>query len=269
MDRQPVVAGQFYPAQAATLDKLVRGYLQAAASQGERMTRLVMAPHAGYVYSGAVAGRTLGQARLPQRVVLLGPNHTGRGAPLAIWPQGRWQVPGGGLEVDAELAGQLLREVPGATADTVAHDHEHSLEVLVPFLRALNPTLAIVPIAVAERQLDRLLAAGTALAKVLARQPDLVGLVVSSDMSHYLGQERTKAQDSLALQAILDLDPTGLHEVVRRQGISMCGALPMTLALQAALELGASQANLVAYATSGDVSGDYGRVVGYAGILVD
>ncbi len=269
MDREPVVAGQFYPAGAKALAAEVAGYLAQAAGPSEKPTLVAMVPHAGYVFSGAVAGKTLGEAHLAPTIILLGPNHTGLGRPMALWPDGVWNFPGGGLEVDQELADALLAAEPALTPDTAAHSREHSLEVVGPFLWALNPATRIVPIALADPRLASLKALGESLARVVAAFPRPVSLVVSSDMSHFLSQQRTKDQDSLALAAVLALDPAGLLSVVREREISMCGVLPMTAALFAAKALGATSARVVAYATSGDVNHDHSRVVGYAGVLVE
>ena len=275
MDRRPIVAGQFYTAAPQALHDEVRGYMDAARQGGPapdrepRRTLLAMAPHAGYVFSGAVAGKALGAASLAPTVLLLGPNHTGQGRPLAVWPDGRWLVPGGALDVDADLAAALMDAEPRLAADTTAHAGEHSLEVLVPFLLAARGVRAMVPVVVAEPRFEVLQAVAASVADVLRAREEGVSLVVSSDMSHYVSHERAKELDFMALDAVLTLDPRGLFEVVRREGITMCGVLPMALGLLVALELGASRAALAAYATSGEASGDFSRVVGYAGVLVD
>jgi AmmeMemoRadiSam system protein B len=271
MDRQPVVAGQFYPGEPAALNTEVERYLAQAAppsSEGRR-TLLAMVPHAGYVFSGGVCGKTLGKARLSRTLVLLGPNHTGLGERLAVWPEGAWSIPGGNLDVDDALASAVLERVPGMRSDEQAHSREHSLEVVLPFLRALNPETRIVPIAVADPSPDVLLRAGAELGRLLSGWEQPVSLVVSSDMSHYVSDIRARELDEQALAAALKLDAVGLYETVRGQRISMCGVLPMTLALAAAKEMGAASARLVAYTTSGEVTRDFEQVVGYAGLLVD
>jgi len=267
-DRRPSVAGQFYTDDADALREEVRGYLAAAEPQSQAHTILAMAPHAGYYYSGRIVGLTLGKANLGQTILMLGPNHTGLGKPLAVWPDGRWQFPGGVLDVDAELAALLMEQEPKLTPDTLAHQREHSLEVMLPFLAALDAQTRIVPVCVSHPGLDTLLAVGRAIGRALRGYPRAVSILVSSDMSHFVHHELAKELDARALAPALALDPTRFFETVRGEGISMCGVLPMTLGLAAALELGATHAELTGYATSGQVNGEIRRVVGYAGLLV-
>lgn len=266
--RQPVVAGRFYPASAAALGREVAGYLAQADPAKAGPALLAMVPHAGYVFSGAVAGRTLGAADLPDTLLLLGPNHTGRGRRLAVWADGAWAIPGGEVAVAADLAEALCRSDGGFLADAAAHAAEHSLEVVLPFLLQRNPAVRVVPVAVAEPDLRALTRAAAAAAEAIRDYGAPVGLVVSSDMSHYVPHETAKRRDALALSRALALDADGLYRVVREEGISMCGVLPMTLGLLIAKELGAREAFLAAYATSGEVSGDMDQVVGYAGVIV-
>ena len=266
--RHPVAAGRFYEDDPAALRRTVSACLALAAPREAAPTILAMAPHAGYVFSGQVAGRTLGQANLADTVLLLGPNHTGRGARLSLWTEGDWEIPGDVVPVDVDLAQGLLAAAEALTADRAAHLGEHSLEVLLPFLRQARPACRIVPLAVAEPHPDVLFATARNMAGVIAGRADPVSIVVSSDMSHYVSHETAKKLDSMALSRVLALDPAGLLQVVREAGITMCGVLPMALGLAMALELGAREARLAAYATSAEASGDYGHVVGYAGVLV-
>ncbi|WP_316901287.1 AmmeMemoRadiSam system protein B [Pseudodesulfovibrio indicus] len=269
MDRQPIVAGRFYEGRPEQLNALVDGLLGLAETRRDKRTLLAMVPHAGYVYSGAVCGKTLGMADLAPTVLLLGPNHTGRGERFALWPDGAWNIPGGSLDVNQPLARALLAADPAIRPDTAAHMGEHSLEVILPFLHRINPATTIVPVSIASPSLDTLRQVGQAMGRVIAAHDAPVSIVVSSDMSHYISHEDAKKMDSLALDPVVTLNPGALYETVRGRNISMCGVLPMTVGLFAALELGATRAELVAYATSGQVSGDYDQVVGYAGVLVD
>ena len=277
--RKSLVAGRFYPAQADTLRAELAAYLTVPAGGplplGDKIPLAAMVPHAGYVFSGAVAGATLAQAALADTMVLLGPNHTGRGAPLAVWSGGPWLTPLGAVPVAADLASELVESGSGFSGDCSAHTAEHSLEVLLPFLQVLRPALRIVPVVAALADLPSLQMAGEALAACVQRrteQGERVSVVVSSDMSHYLPHENAKALDALALEKIMALDPEGLYQTVRARNISMCGVLPMTLALFACSAMGATAGHLVAYATSGQTGQAYGAdmqsVVGYAGALI-
>jgi AmmeMemoRadiSam system protein B len=263
-----VVADRFYPGAAPALHREVGAFLAEAEAPDDAATLLAMVPHAGYVYSGSVAGRTLGAARLADTVLLLGPNHTGRGKRLAVWPSGAWAVPGCEVPVAADLARDLLRAEARLSPDAAAHLEEHSLEVVLPFLCVKNPAVRIVPIAVAEPDPEALRQVAGAMAEVLGQGAGPVSIVVSSDMSHYVPHETAKRRDAMALDRVLALDPDGLYRVVREAGITMCGVLPMVLGLHLAKALGAREAVLAAYATSGEASGDYNQVVGYAGVLV-
>lgn len=226
MNRNPIVAGQFYPGAKAALEREVTQYLAAAPARALKPTILAMAPHAGYVYSGPVAGLTLGKANLADTILLLGPNHTGRGDPLSVWPSGQWLTPLCAMEVDEPLARALLASGAGLTANHAAHDQEHSLEVQVPFLCALKEQFTAVPVAVSDPRPSALATAAGAMAAVLKSWPVPVSILVSSDMSHYVSQEQAKRLDSMAIEAMLRLDPAALYDTVRKERISMCGVLP-------------------------------------------
>ncbi len=265
MDRQPVVAGQFYPGTDRALRAQVVEYMQGKPAR-ER-TILAMAPHAGYVFSGEVAGKTIAQANLSRRIILLGPNHTGRGQKVAVWSRGNWMLPGMEVPIDSELADTLL-QLPGFSSDYEAHLYEHSLEVILPFLEEALNDFSMVPVAVAESDLDFLIEYGKNLGRVLKNMKADVSLVVSTDMSHYISQDQARKADKMAIDQVMAMDPKGLYTEVMVNRISMCGVLPMVLGLACARELGAKNARLVAYSTSGEVNNDYSKVVGYAGILI-
>jgi AmmeMemoRadiSam system protein B len=266
MIREPAVAGRFYPANPAKLRADVNAYLSPA---GER-TRAIgcIAPHAGYVYSGKVAGAVFSAIEIPARCIVLCPNHTGRGHPLAIMTEGKWRTPLGEVAIASEIAAALLRSFPALTDDAAAHRAEHAIEVELPFLQAVRSDVQIVPIAIGTSRLLLLEQLGESLAATAqgCRQPVLI--IASSDMNHYEDDASTRAKDRKAIDKILALDPQGLYETVMTESISMCGFGPAVAMLTAAKVLGAKKATLVQYATSGDTSGDRDMVVGYAAIAV-
>lgn len=268
--RQPAVAGRFYPGDAQELQREVSAHLGAGVAGTDPVAvRGVMAPHAGYVYSGGVAGQVFARALVPRRAVVIGPNHTGRGARISVVPAGAFVLPGGRVPIDEELAAAILEEVPGAQADIEAHRFEHSIEVELPFLVARQPDLRFVPIVLGGISGATAVAVGEGLARAIARAGGDTLVVASSDMSHYLTDDEARRVDRVALEPLLAFDPGRLYDTVVEQDISMCGFIPATAMLAYARASGATDApELVAYATSGDASGDRGRVVGYAGVLV-
>jgi AmmeMemoRadiSam system protein B len=226
-------------------------------------------PHAGYRYSGHVAGAVYARLKLPRRFLLLGPRHFPRGKNQAIVSDGAWQTPLGCAEIDSELARELRQAYPELCEDDVAHQTEHALEVQLPFLQSLSSDFRFVPIALGVTDYVRLESLGRALAEVLRRQSDPVLMIASSDMNHYESDEVTRRKDRRALEPLLALNAHALFDTVRREGISMCGFGPVVSVLTAARLLGAARATLVRYATSGDVNGDRDEVVGYAGVIVE
>lgn len=276
--RESVVSGRFYPGDPENLRALVTAYLaapsreNAPAAPGDVLA--VLAPHAGYVFSGAIAGGVLGAIDLSERLVVLGPNHTGRGAPLSVWSGGPWKTPLGDMPIDEPMREALINADAGFTGDAAAHAGEHSLEVLVPFFQVKNPDAVMTPITVSHAPPGVLEKAGEALAAAI-RAAAATGarpqIIVSSDMSHYLPHDDAAAMDAIALEALERLDPEGYFACIRRHSISMCGVYPMTLALYALKILGVRSARTVAYATSGQTGRAYGAdmksVVGYAGVI--
>jgi AmmeMemoRadiSam system protein B len=263
MVREPAVAGRFYTDDPAALARQVDRFLAAG---GERSRAFgIVAPHAGYVYSGAVAGAVYARVEVPPRVIVLGPNHTGLGRTTALWPGGTWRLPSGEVPVDAALTAALAAS-PVVEADPEAHLLEHSLEVQLPFLARARPDVAIAALCLGVLSYDQCEELGEDLARAAGDAGAL--LVASSDMSHYIPAETARERDHRALARILALDPRGLYDLVRRERITMCGIVPVTVMLVAAKLLGATRAELVRYANSGDVNGDHRQVVGYAGVIV-
>jgi AmmeMemoRadiSam system protein B len=269
--RHPAVAGRFYPRDAESLREEVHSYL----SQNNSPLNAIgcIAPHAGYMYSGHVAGAVFARIEIPRRCIVLCPNHTGVGRALAIMSEGEWETPLGNVPINGELAASLKDRFPALQEDASAHRGEHAAEVELPFLLLRQAKLSFVPIALGTTRLDVLEELGLAIADVLAGQSvsprnDPVLIVASSDMNHYESDAVTRAKDHWAIERILSLDARGLHEVVEQRNISMCGMGPAVAMLTAARKLGAASAELVKYATSGDVSGERDMVVGYAGVVV-
>jgi AmmeMemoRadiSam system protein B len=263
--RQPAVAGKFYPGDPKVLDAQVRSFLPAAARAEPALA--VIAPHAGYVYSGAVAGEAYARVVVPKTAVVLCPNHTGLGARRAVWPSGRWRIPGGDLAVDQPFAGRLV-ELGRLEPDADAHLHEHAAEVHLPFLRARNPSVAIVPVCLGALGSADCVDLGESLADAVRERSGEVLLVASTDMSHYVCADEARRLDRLALEKIEKIDPEGLFALVRDLDLSMCGFIPTTVVLAAARALGAKRAELVRYGHSGETSGDLDRVVGYAALVI-
>ena len=227
-----------------------------------------MVPHAGYVYSGEVAAAVYASMEIPTRCIVLGPRHYPRGEPLAILTEGSFSTPLGDAQIDSDLAQKLAHAFPRLRDDAVAHESEHSIEVQIPFLQRLAADFRFVPIALGTDRYGVLEELGHAIAKVVAGEGEKMLIIASSDMNHYESDAITRTKDELAINRILALDPQGLYDTVRKEEITMCGYAATVAMLVAVRDLGASGAQLVSYATSGDVSGDRDRVVGYAGIVV-
>lgn len=266
MSRAPAVAGRFYPGHPDELRAMIQGYLEPNAAPQKAL--LAVCPHAGYVFSGAVAGQVLSRVAIPGRVMVLGPNHQGLGQRAALMSRGSWRTPLGEVALDAELGAALKAASPLVAEDDLAHRHEHSLEVQVPFLQVLRPEFLLTPLCLSMLTYGQCVELGRAIATAITGLGEPVLLVASTDMTHYESDAQAARQDKLALQRILALDPEGLYHIVAGHNISMCGVLPTTVALVAARELGAASAELVAYTNSGKVTGDYDQVVAYAGLII-
>lgn len=268
--RHPAVAGRFYPGNSEQLRAEAERYLSQPQSTKLPPVRAIgcIVPHAGYVFSGHVAGAVFARLEVPRRCILLCPNHTGMGRALAVMSEGGWETPLGEVPIDGELATSLKKRCPALHEDSAAHRAEHAAEVELPFLQLCQPELRFVPIALGTGQFEPLEQLGNALAEVISSRSGPILIVASSDMNHYESDVVTRAKDHRAIERILTLDPRGLYDVVTQQRITMCGFGPAVAMLTAARQLGAKSAELVKYATSGDVSGDREMVVGYAGVTV-
>jgi AmmeMemoRadiSam system protein B len=255
----------FYEGTAERLRRQITSLLEGEAAVAPEPLRAAVVPHAGLVYSGHVAAALYRTALLPKRFIILCPNHTGAGHFAAINREGAWRTPLGDVPVDTALADALMAQTALLAEDGEAHAHEHSLEVQLPFLQQLAGRFTFVPICLGARRIELACEIGLAIAKVMESEPDVM-LLASSDLNHYEDQRTTLRKDQLAIDAVLARDPERLWCVASEQGVSMCGFIPTTAMLFAMNALGATDARLVKHATSGDVSGDYERVVGYASI---
>ncbi|MHB8845951.1 MAG: AmmeMemoRadiSam system protein B [Nitrospirota bacterium] len=274
MLRQPAVAGYFYQNSPSALRSQVEAFLVPGAAKVRALG--IVSPHAGLMYSGAVAGAVYSRIELPGTFVLIGPNHTGLGAPVSLMAKGEWETPLGKVRINEELASALLTRSNLIRDDSAAHLKEHSLEVQLPFIQCLKDEFTIVPVQMMDTRLETCIALGNAVAQAIAecgvRSAEFkekgVLIVASSDMSHYISAAIAKKKDHKAIQRMLELDGEGLYSTVRGEGITMCGFGPAVAMITACKVLRATKAELVKYTNSGEVSGDFDQVVGYAGIVV-
>jgi AmmeMemoRadiSam system protein B len=271
--RLPAVAGLFYEAGARALRAEVESSLGAARSPRlpESAWRALLLPHAGHVYSGAITGAGVGAVELPATVLLIGPNHHGEGAAVSLSDAAAWRTPLGDVPVARDLVDELLASGAAIRPDARAHRHEHSLEVILPFLQAARPDVSIACLSLGEPDLDVCLAVGRAVARAVTRLETgggRVALVVSSDLNHYLPREKNREKDDRALEALLGGDPAELFDrILVRERISMCGVLPATALLEALRSLPPAHPRLLSRGDSGDAFGDTSRVVGYAAVV--
>lgn len=263
--RQPAVAGLFYPSRGDELAREVRKFL-GKEEAGPAVGAVV--PHAGYVYSGPVAGAVYARLAVPRRVVVLCPNHTGLGAPAALDPSDAWRTPLGDVPLARGLADRLLALAPTLEEDPEAHRREHSLEVQLPFLQVRRPDVEIVPVSLGEPSLPLCREVGQAIATLVSEEEEPPVVLASSDMNHYESRRVGRAKDDLALARVEAIDAEGLFQTVLTRSISMCGFLPATALLFAAKALGATRARVAARRDSGDETGDDSSVVGYAGVVI-
>jgi len=267
--RSPAVAGTFYEGTPSRLRAQVEECFANEVPSDRSPFIAGVVPHAGLMYSGSIAASFYAVAALPRRLVILCPNHTGHGHPAAINREGAWRTPLGDATVDTKLAGALLAKSRLLQPDDRAHAREHSLEVQLPFLQyLLGDGFTFVPICLATHQYELCEEVGNAVADAIQEAGEPVAILASTDFNHYEDQQTTLRKDQLAIDAILALDPRRLWQTVRDDDISMCGFIPATAALIAAKRLGATKARLLRHATSGDVNGDYGHVVGYASLAL-
>lgn len=278
MVRMPVVAGRFYEGKEDLLQERLKncfvgslgpGRLPEGEPGSSRSLKAVIAPHAGYMYSGMPAAHTylkIYEDGIPDHIVMLGPNHTGIGARLAVCNDD-WQTPLGVAQFDSVLGAAIVEEDEFASNDCVAHSNEHSLEVQVPFLQyTLGPGVNFVPICVSDQSYAVCESIGKTLAK-LADERDIL-VIASSDFTHFESAESARKKDNQAMEYLEYLDPEGFLSFVQGHKVSICGAGPIAAAMVFAKERGAVQFNMLKYTTSGDITKDNSSVVAYVAATI-
>lgn len=266
MIREPAVAGTFYPGNPEKLKKDLSKFIQEVPKKIK--AKGIVVPHAGYMYSGKVAGEVYSRVEIPKRLIILSPNHTGLGVPFSIMPKGSWRLPMGEAKIDEDLSKKLMKEFPKLEDDNLAHLQEHSLEVQLPFIQFLIENFSFVPVTIGHVSFEQCKEFGEAIARLVEKESSPILIIASSDMNHYEEHYRTLEKDQWAIDEILKKDPEGLYTTVHNKNISMCGIMPTTVMLTACNQLGATKADLIDHKTSGDVTGDLAGVVGYAGIII-
>lgn len=266
MMRQPSVAGQFYPKMRSSLEKILQQLVQPQRIQREVIGAIM--PHAGYIYSGYVAGAVVSGIKVKDTFIIMGPNHTGMGKPFSIMTEGAWQTPLGSVSINEGLAKEILTHSKSLKEDEEAHMLEHSIEVEIPFLQYLKKDISIIPIVISQHNPQAYRQIGTDIADVIKTTKEEVVVIASTDFTHYEPHEIARKKDRHAIDAILELDDAKLLEIIEKENISMCGYAPVVILINIAKLLGAKRAELIKYQTSGDTSGDYSSVVGYAGFII-
>ncbi|MCK4994180.1 MAG: AmmeMemoRadiSam system protein B [Candidatus Omnitrophica bacterium] len=268
MIRKTVWAGprNFYPDNPEVLNKTIAKLIDTG--QKKEDCKAVLMPHAGYFYSGYVAGKTISTVNIPDTIIILGPNHTGLGMPYSMLRKGAWQSPFGNISIQEELASLILKNSGYFKEDETPHIKEHAIEVEIPFLQYFNKNISIVPIIISDFVLNNYRKAAAELANAIKKFAKPVLIVISSDLTHYESHEKVKEKDSQVIEAIQELDVNKLYEKVNTNKISMCGCAPACVGLYTALNLGAKETRLIDYKTSGDITGDFTSVVGYAGLII-
>ncbi len=264
MLRDPVVAGMFYEKDVPALKKHISKYV--SQKQEKYRAKAIVVPHAGYIYSGAVAGEVYSSVEIPDLLIILGPNHIGSGKSVSVMTEGVWRTPLGDVKINEPLANEIIKTCPVASKDVHAHLKEHSIEVQLPFLQYIKKSFTFIPIVLGEYNINNLQILADSISKVFRDKEVL--LVASTDLTHYEDSDSAKEKDTLVLKAIEKLDEEEMLKEIEDKDISMCGWMPTYVVIRAAKLLGAQKGVIIKYMNSGDVSGDYNQVVGYGGAVI-
>ena len=277
--RKPAVAGSFYDGDSKSLNiqiencfshKIGPGEIPLISPKGQNNIVGLISPHAGYIYSGPVAANGFYKIALdgkPGTIIILGPNHRGFGEEVSIMAEGKWKTPLGELEINTDIAEDILRNSKIIKNDKKAHQYEHSIEVQLPFIQYIfGNNIKFVPICMTRQDINTDIEIARSICSSAVDKNILI--IASSDFTHYETQEYAENVDKQAINAILEFNPKKLYDMIYHQNLTMCGPGPITVMLLACETLGAKKAELLKYATSGDVSGMYDQVVGYASLIV-
>ena len=277
--RIPAVAGSFYAGDSKSLNiqiencflhKIGHGEIPLVNPKRENNIIGLISPHAGYMYSGPVAANGFYKVALdgkPDTIIILGPNHRGFGEDISIMSEGKWETPLGELEIDADIAESILKNSKIIKEDKKAHQFEHSIEVQLPFIQYIfGKNIKFVPICMTRQDISTDIEIAKSICSSVVDKNVLI--IASSDFTHYEPQEYAENADKQAINAILEFNPKKLYDMIYHQNLTMCGPGPVATMLIACKALGAKKAELLKYATSGDVTGMYGQVVGYASLII-
>ena len=266
MIREAVVSGQFYPGQNQELKDLIEGFRPKGSLKIS--AKGIILPHAGFIYSGRVAVTTVSKVLPKKKLIILGPNHTGKGAQFSLWKKGAWKIADKEINIDTNIAAAILNSGKSISADTTAHIEEHSIEVELPILNHFFGDFKFVPIACQKASLAAYQEAAEQIFKALKNLREDFLLVASTDLTHYEPEATARRKDRLAIEAIINLDEQELLKRVKEENITLCGEAPLAILISCLKKLGAKKAQVALYQTSGEVSGDKSSVVGYAGIII-
>jgi MEMO1 family protein len=264
MKRKTVVEGSFYEASPVLLRKHIDEMTGREIQKSDVFG--MIAPHAGYMYSGKTAAMTYAAVNIPKTVIIMGPNHTGLGEPIAVYTNGEWETPFGPIGVNEKLAREILKNCSFASQDTEAHLREHSIEVHLPFLLYHRKDIDFVPICIGDTDLEHLRSLAAAIAASVKDRDILI--IASTDLTHYEEAKEARRKDSIVMESIEKLDPEKMRKDVSEMNITMCGWAPVYTMLHACIKLGATKGKIIKYMNSGDASGDYSEVVGYTGAVI-
>lgn len=274
MIRKPAVAGIFYESDPESLKKRIEWCFKHSLGPGKipeegnkREIKGVIAPHAGFIYSGPIAAHSYSEIvedGFPQTFIILCPNHTGIGSGVSVAKEGSWNTPLGDVEIDEEFASELLGESSIIDSDYTAHSQEHSCEVHIPFLQYFKKEFKIVPISMWMQDIETSQEIAIAIKKAALKLKRDIVVIASTDFTHYQAQEVAFRNDHIVLQSIEEMNEMQMLETVSKLNVTMCGYGPVATTILVSKMLNASEGKILKYATSGDITGDYSSVVGYA-----